>query len=652
VLRWPTLLYNSPLQHFSTTLLHNTSLHHFSTTLLPNIFLQHFSTTLFWNTSLQHSSQTAFPKTLHQHFSTTPLYNTLLEHFSTTLFSNSLPQDSPPTLLHNTSLQHSSPTLLSNALPQHFSTSLFSNALRQHSPPTLLFSNYLQHFSTTFFSNNSLQQFFTRLLHNTPSQHFPTTLLHNISPQHLSTTVLLCTTKYYSSTTPVLRRTTKHYSSTTRYYKVLLQSTATKYYSDRNDVRTTSIQVLLRITKYYSSTSPYTTKALLQYYSVLQSTTPVLLRTTKWYKSFQNEHFVRGFLNFSLYNLLPKRAFRARLLQLFKEEASKVLRLPRKTRKWPLTLRVCSVKTSISCETSFKFNTFNLKIDNFVRVFFIKLFLQSSKSMTFAKLPPLFKTLTKCCALGDICKLVTFAHPCHCDSWKQTTTRRRDAKTRRTQVQPQTPTINGDPSLRIREKKVVTGALFEWLFVESQLLGSNCHNWTPPSTTGSADSLCSQPKNKSQGLQGQKIRKHVRNSRLSSATATIPFQPLFSTQNSKHTPRMRYAIKIRKNWTPFTTARLRPPFQPLAESKFTATTPCKAKRVEGLLSKLKSWTASITATFKIGHFPQLRAPFQPLAKSKFTAKTPCGFCCLVGFDLLKVVGKDLNQHLPNGGLVS
>ena len=134
--------------------------------------------------------------------------------------------------------------------------------------------------------------------------------------------------------------------------------------------------------------------------------------------SFQNEHFVRGFLNFSR-NKLPKRAFRARLPQLFKQGASKVLRLPRKTRKWPLTLKVWSAKTSISCETSFKFHTFNLKIDDFVRVFLVKSFLHSSKSMTCAKLPPLFKTLTNCCACHDICKSVTFARPCQCDLWKQ-----------------------------------------------------------------------------------------------------------------------------------------------------------------------------------------------------------------------------------------
>ena len=49
--------------------------------------------------------------------------------------------------------------------------------------------------------------------------------------------------------------------------------------------------------------------------------------------SFQNEHFVRCFRNFSS-NKLPKRAFRARLPQLFKQQAS---------------------KTSISCETSLTF---------------------------------------------------------------------------------------------------------------------------------------------------------------------------------------------------------------------------------------------------------------------------------------------------------
>ena len=68
---------------------------------------------------------------------------------------------------------------------------------------------------------------------------------------------LLCTTKYYSSTTPTLLCTSKYYSSTT---PTLLQ-----YYC-----------VLQSITLYY--------KVLLQYYNVLQSTTPVLQRTTLYYK--------------------------------------------------------------------------------------------------------------------------------------------------------------------------------------------------------------------------------------------------------------------------------------------------------------------------------------------------------------------------------
>ena len=139
------------------------------------------------------------------------------------------------------------------------------------------------------------------MLHNPASKrHAP----YTNSKYHLK--VLLCTTKYYSSTTlyykvllqyysvlhsatPVLLCTTKYYSSTTLYYKVLLQ-----YYS----VLQSTTPVLLRTTRttpvlvsesgfdrtrqYYSSTTLYYT-VLLRYYSVLQSTTPVLLCTTKYY---------------------------------------------------------------------------------------------------------------------------------------------------------------------------------------------------------------------------------------------------------------------------------------------------------------------------------------------------------------------------------
>ena len=117
----------------------------------------------------------------------------------------------------------------------------------------------------------------------------PVLLYYKCTPVLQSTTpVLLCTTKYYSSTTtavlqsttPVLLCTTKYYSSTTLYYKVLLQ-----YYSVLQSIT----PVLLCTTKYYSSTTLYykycacTTK----YYctNLLQSTTPVLLCTTKYYSS-------------------------------------------------------------------------------------------------------------------------------------------------------------------------------------------------------------------------------------------------------------------------------------------------------------------------------------------------------------------------------
>ena len=198
-----------------------------------------------------------------------------------------------------------------------------------------------------------------------------------------TTPVLLRITKYYSvlqSTTPVLLRTTKYYSSTTPNY-----SSTTPYY-----------KVLLRITKYYSSTTPYY-KVLLQYYSVLQSTTPVLLQyysvlqsttpvlqsttptsettserrpssTTPYYasttkasktsisceasatfhrKSFQNDCFVRGFLQISQ-NKLPKRAFRMMLPTILQEIASKMI---------------------VSCEASSKFHRTSFQNKRFARCF-------------------------------------------------------------------------------------------------------------------------------------------------------------------------------------------------------------------------------------------------------------------------------------------
>ena len=254
--------------------------------------------------------------------------------------------------------------------------------------------------------------------------------------------VLLRTTKYYSSTTPyykVLPRTTKYYSSTTPYYKVLLQ-----YYS----VLQTYYKVLPRTTKYYSSTTPYY-KVLLQYYSVLQTYYKVLLRTTEYYSSttpyykvvqklpkrafrarlpqlfnelasktsisceasstfqgtsFQNEHFVRGFLNFSR-NKLPKRAFRARLPQLFKEQASKTsisceasstfqgtsFQNEHFRARLPQLFKEQASKTSISCEASATFQATSFQNEHFVRGFRNFSSDKLPKRAFRARLPQLFK---------------------------------------------------------------------------------------------------------------------------------------------------------------------------------------------------------------------------------------------------------------------
>ena len=202
--------------------------------------------------------------------------------------------------------------------------------------------------------------------------------------------------QYYSGTTPyykVLQRTTKYYSSTTKYYSVL-QSTSpvllsTTKYSQYYLVlqRTTPVllpyyKVLLQYYSVLQSTTPYSNttlyyKVLLQYYSVLQSitptsettserrpssTTPYYASTTKASKtsisceasatfqgtSFQNEHFVRGFLQISQ-NELPKRAFRAMLPTIFTEKASKRI---------------------VSCEASSKFPRRSFQNDRFARSFF------------------------------------------------------------------------------------------------------------------------------------------------------------------------------------------------------------------------------------------------------------------------------------------
>ena len=93
--------------------------------------------------------------------------------------------------------------------------------------------------------------------------------------------------------------------------------------------------------------------------------------------------------------------------------ASKVLRLSRKTRKRPPSLWLGSAKKCISCETSSTFHTLKERI------------------------------VSQCVCTAqwrEINELTT--------SWRRV---EEATNATRTQVQPQTPTINGNPSLRIRE---------------------------------------------------------------------------------------------------------------------------------------------------------------------------------------------------------
>ena len=146
------------------------------------------------------------------------------------------------------------------------------------------------------------------------------------------------TTEYYSvlqSTTPYSKVLLQYYSNITLYYKVLLQ-----YYSVLQSTTPTSETMSERRP---SSTTPYyasTTKA---------SKTSISCEASATFQgtSFQNEHFVRCFPQFSQ-NEVPKRAFRAMLRTIFTEKASKRI---------------------VSCEASSKFQRRSFKNERFVRGF-------------------------------------------------------------------------------------------------------------------------------------------------------------------------------------------------------------------------------------------------------------------------------------------
>ena len=163
----------------------------------------------------------------------------------------------------------------------------------QSTTPVLLqyYKVLLQYYSVlqSLLQHYSVLQSTTPVLLRTTKYYSSTIPYYRVLVQYYS--VLQSLLQHYSSTTPYykLQSLLQHYSSTTPYYKVLLQyySSTTPYLQSTTPVllRTTkSTPVLLRTTK----STPVllrTYKVLLQYYSVLQSTTPVLLRTTPYYSS-------------------------------------------------------------------------------------------------------------------------------------------------------------------------------------------------------------------------------------------------------------------------------------------------------------------------------------------------------------------------------
>ena len=155
-----------------------------------------------------------------------------------------------------------------------------------------------------------------------------------------------CSCGGVQSTAPVLQNTTP-------YYKVQLRTP--KYYSS-------TTPILLCTTKYYSSTTPYDRALLRPLKRCQNDVLPILLRTTP------------------VLQKLPKRAFRARLPQLFTERGSKTSvsrdasdNFHRKSlfrARLPPNFTEEASKTSVSHDASDNFARKSFQNDRFVRGFF------------------------------------------------------------------------------------------------------------------------------------------------------------------------------------------------------------------------------------------------------------------------------------------
>ena len=264
----------------TTPVLLCTTKYYSGTTPYYKVLLQYYSVLHSTTPVLQSTAPVLFCTTKY-YSSTTPYYTVLLQYYSsTTLYYSSTTKYYSSTIPYYTVLpvlQGTAPVLFCTTKYYSSTTPYYTVLLQYYSSTTLYYSSTTKYYSSTFLYYKLLLQHYSVL--HTPvllrTTQYYKVLLQYYSVLHSATPVLLCTTKYYSSTF-------LYYKVLLQYYSVL-QSTipvvlcTTKYYSS-------TTPVLLRTTQYYSSTTPYY-KVLLQYYSVLQSTTPVLFCTTKCYSS-------------------------------------------------------------------------------------------------------------------------------------------------------------------------------------------------------------------------------------------------------------------------------------------------------------------------------------------------------------------------------
>ena len=247
-------------------------------------------------TPTYYSSTTPVLCTTKYYPSTTLYYKVLLQYYSVLQSTTPVLLSSTTTyysVLQSTTKYYSSTTLYYKVLLQYYSVLQSTTKYYKVLPPVLLCTTKYYSSTTLYYASTTT---YYSVLPSTTKYYSSTTLYYKVLLQYYSvlqstapvllvlqstTPVLLCTTKYYSGTTlyyTVLLCTLQYYNvllCTTKYYKVLLQ-----YYS----VLQSTTPVLLCTTKYYSGTTKYY-NVLLQYYSVLQSTTPVPLCTTKCYAS-------------------------------------------------------------------------------------------------------------------------------------------------------------------------------------------------------------------------------------------------------------------------------------------------------------------------------------------------------------------------------